>query len=215
MRVQQQRALCAIVIPEVAQRLSGTQGPRIASRAGSRLFAIARCANAAAGMTVRGILAALVLLPILLTPAHAVEPGEMLKDPALEARARKLSQELRCVVCQNQSIDDSNAPLAHDLRVLVRERLAAGDSDAQVLSFVEARYGAFVLLRPRFTLQTLLLWLTPLLLLAGAGVFLWRARTRTPAAAATQAPLTPEEQRRLDALLRQDGSGVRGKTKAT
>jgi cytochrome c-type biogenesis protein CcmH len=139
----------------------------------------------------------------------------MLKDPALEARARKLSQELRCVVCQNQSIDDSNAPLAHDLRVLVRERLAAGDSDAQVLSFVEARYGAFVLLRPRFTLQTLLLWLTPLLLLAGAGVFLWRARTRAPAAAATQAPLTPEEQRRLDALLRQDGSGVRVKTKAT
>ena len=102
-----------------------------------------------------------------LTPAHAVEPGEMLKDPALEARARKLSQELRCVVCQNQSIDDSNAPLAHDLRVIVRERLPAGDTDSQVLAFVEARYGEFVLLRPPFKPQTLLLWLTPLLLLGG------------------------------------------------
>ena len=83
----------------------------------------------------------------------------MLKDPALEARARRLSQELRCVVCQNQSIDNSNAPLAHDLRVIVRERLAAGDSDAQVLAFVEARYGAFVLLRPRLKPETVLLWL--------------------------------------------------------
>ena len=92
----------------------------------------------------------------------------MLNDPALEARARKLSQELRCVVCQNQSIDDSNAPLAHDLRVIVRERLAAGDSDPQVLAFVQARYGEFVLLRPPLKLQTLLLWLAPLLLLAGA-----------------------------------------------
>ena len=100
----------------------------------------------------------------------------MLKDPALEARARTISQELRCVVCQNQSIDDSNAPLAHDLRVLVRERLTAGDTDSQVLAFVEARYGEFVLLRPRFKLQTLLLWLTPLLLLGGAAVFLVRAR---------------------------------------
>src|SRR5262245_8738528 len=111
--------------------------------------------------------AALVFLVCLcaLTPAGAVEPGEMLKDPALEARARRLSQELRCVVCQNQSIDESNAPLAHDLRVIVRERLAAGDSDAQVLAFVEARYGEFVLLRPRLKPQTLLLWLAPLLLL--------------------------------------------------
>jgi cytochrome c-type biogenesis protein CcmH len=151
----------------------------------------------------RGVAALLAFL-ILLTPAHAVEPGEMLKDPALEARARKLSQELRCVVCQNQSIDDSNAPLAHDLRVIVRERLAAGDSDAQVLAFVEARYGEFVLLRPRFKPQTLLLWFTPLLLLAGAAFFLLRARRRVPAPGTVPPPLSAEEQRRLDALLRQD-----------
>ena len=94
----------------------------------------------------------------------------MLKDPALEARARHISQELRCLVCQNQSIDDSNAELARDLRLLVRERLAAGDSDAAVLAFVEARYGEFALLRPRLLGHTLLLWLTPLLLLAGAAV---------------------------------------------
>ena len=140
----------------------------------------------------------------LFTPAHAVEPGEILKDPALEARARTISQELRCVVCQNQSIDDSNAPLAHDLRVLVRERLTAGDTDSQVLAFVEARYGEFVLLRPRFKLQTLLLWLTPLLLLGGAAVFLVRARSRQPASGA--APLSADEQKRLDELLAQDRS---------
>jgi cytochrome c-type biogenesis protein CcmH len=128
----------------------------------------------------------------------------MLKDPALEARARKLSQELRCVVCQNQSIDDSNAPLAHDLRVIVRERLAAGDGDGEVLAFVEARYGAFVLLRPRFRLQTLLLWLTPLLLLAGAGLFLLRARQRQAVPGSVPPPLSADEQRRLDALLQQD-----------
>jgi cytochrome c-type biogenesis protein CcmH len=135
-------------------------------------------------------------------PAGAVEPGEMLKDPALEARARRLSQELRCVVCQNQSIDDSNAPLAHDLRVLVRERLAAGDTDAQVLAFVEARYGEFVLLRPRLKPQTLLLWLTPFILLAGAVAFLVRARSRRAPEAGAAAPLSPEERKRLDDLLR-------------
>jgi cytochrome c-type biogenesis protein CcmH len=150
------------------------------------------------------MLAALFAIVLALTPAHAVQPGEMLKDPALEARARKLSQELRCVVCQNQSIDDSNAPLAHDLRVIVRERLAAGDSDAQVLSFVEARYGSFVLLRPRFKPQTLLLWFTPMLLLAGAGLFLLRARRHRLAAGGQPSPLSAEEQRRLDALLQQD-----------
>jgi cytochrome c-type biogenesis protein CcmH len=140
-----------------------------------------------------------------LAPAGAVEPGEMLKDPALEARARRLSQELRCVVCQNQSIDDSNAPLAHDLRVIVRERLVAGDSDAEVLAFVEARYGAFVLLRPRFKPQTVLLWLAPPLLLAGAAIFLLRARSRRNMARQETAPLSPDEQRRLDDLLRTDG----------
>jgi cytochrome c-type biogenesis protein CcmH len=135
-------------------------------------------------------------------PAKAVQPDEVLKDPALEARARKLSQELRCLVCQNQSIDDSNAELARDLRVIVRERLVAGDSEAQVLAFVEKRYGEFVLLRPPFRLHTLLLWLTPLILLVGAGgVLLRRARSRPAPAAVETAPLSPEEQRRLDELL--------------
>jgi cytochrome c-type biogenesis protein CcmH len=147
------------------------------------------------------MLVATISIPV--ASAHAVEPGEMLKDPALEVRARRISQELRCVVCQNQSIDDSNAPLAHDLRVIVRERLAAGDSDRQVLAFVESRYGEFVLLRPHFKPQTVLLWLTPLLLLAGAGLFLVRARSRLPAGSAPP-PLSADEQRRLDALLRQD-----------
>jgi cytochrome c-type biogenesis protein CcmH len=150
-------------------------------------------------------LAVLALL-IALSPAHAVEPGEMLKDPALEARARQLSQELRCVVCQNQSIDDSNAPLAHDLRVIVRERLAAGETDAQVLAFVEARYGEFVLLRPRFKPQTLVLWSTPLLLLAGVAAYLLRARRRQAPSRAEPTPLSAEERRRLDRLLRADAS---------
>jgi cytochrome c-type biogenesis protein CcmH len=138
-------------------------------------------------------------------PAHAVEPGEMLKDPALEARARHLSQELRCLVCQNQSIDDSNAELARDLRQLVRERLTAGDTDAAVLAFVEARYGEFALLRPRMRWHTLLLWLTPLLLLAGAATALARHTRRrlSPTGAALQpAPLSPAEQQRLDKLMK-------------
>ena len=129
----------------------------------------------------------------------------MLKDPALEARARHISQELRCLVCQNQSIDDSNAELARDLRLLVRERLAAGDSDATVLAFVEARYGEFALLRPRLRWHTLVLWLTPLLLLAGAAIALVRhARRRLSqtGAAPDAAPLSPAEQQRLDALLK-------------
>jgi cytochrome c-type biogenesis protein CcmH len=153
--------------------------------------------------------AVLAALFLALGPAQAVEPGEMLKDPALEARARRLSQELRCVVCQNQSIDDSNAPLAHDLRVIVRERLAAGDSDAEVLAFVEARYGAFVLLRPRFKPQTLLLWMTPLLLLAGAAAYLLRVRSRLRASHPETARLSAEEERRLDELVRADGDKSR------
>ena len=141
-----------------------------------------------------------------LSPAHAVEPGEMLKDPALEARARRISQELRCLVCQNQSIDDSNAELARDLRVLVRERLAAGDSDAAVLAFVEARYGEFVLLRPPLKLHTLVLWAAPLLLLVGIALYLFRRtrQRRAQAGGANQQPsqLTSAEQQRLDALLK-------------
>jgi cytochrome c-type biogenesis protein CcmH len=138
-------------------------------------------------------------------PVEAVEPGEMLNDVTLEARARHISQQLRCLVCQNQSIDDSAAELARDLRVLVRERLAAGDSDAAVLAFVEARYGEFVLLRPRFAPHTLVLWLTPLLLLAGAAYAL-RRRFRAPWSAAGRAPegepLSPAEQQRLQELLK-------------
>jgi cytochrome c-type biogenesis protein CcmH len=149
------------------------------------------------------LLAALVFFA--LTPAHAVEPGEMLQDPALETRARHISQELRCLVCQNQSIDDSNADLARDLRLLVRERLVAGDSDVQVLAFVEARYGEFVLLRPRLSWHTALLWAAPLLMLLGAGLFLVRrVRAGLAGPGGGTAPLTPAEQQRLDALMQPD-----------
>ena len=106
--------------------------------------------------------------------AFAVAPDEVLSDPALEARARALSAELRCVVCQNQSIDDSNAPLARDLRILLRERLVAGDTDEEVKQFLVERYGTFVLLKPPFDWSTLLLWLTPLIVLVGAGAVLFR-----------------------------------------
>jgi cytochrome c-type biogenesis protein CcmH len=146
---------------------------------------------------------ATVALGVLCVPAAAVEPGEKMADPGLEARARRISQELRCLVCQNQSIDDSNAELARDLRLIVRERIAAGDTDTQVLAFVEARYGEFVLLRPPFKPHTLVLWLTPLLLLIGTAFVLRRnARARAAATGLTDAvALSPEEQKRLDELL--------------
>jgi cytochrome c-type biogenesis protein CcmH len=139
-------------------------------------------------------------------PALAVEPDEMLADPALEARARSISQELRCLVCQNQSIDDSNAALAKDLRLIVRERLRAGDSDGAVLAFVEARYGEFVLLRPKLNAHTLLLWLAPLLLLAATAAGVIR-RTRANWATAAQAaapPLSAAEQQRLADLIKRE-----------
>jgi cytochrome c-type biogenesis protein CcmH len=146
-----------------------------------------------------GLLAWLMLATALwLGPAGAVQPGEALADPALEARARMLSAELRCMVCQNQSIDLSDAELAHDLRVLVRERLAAGDSDKEVLDYVVSRYGEFVLLKPRFSLRNALLWGTPMLLLViGAGV-LFFSQARRKAAAQT---LTEEETAELDRIL--------------
>jgi cytochrome c-type biogenesis protein CcmH len=148
----------------------------------------------------RALAAALVALAALASPAGAVEPGEMLADPALEARARELSRELRCLVCQNQSIDDSAAPLARDLRVLVRERLTAGDSNDQVVAFVTERYGDFVRLRPPFKPETWLLWLgTPTLLLAAAGAVILVARRRRTASAPT--PLSTDERRRLDIAL--------------
>jgi cytochrome c-type biogenesis protein CcmH len=149
-----------------------------------------------------GLLA--LLLGVFATPVAAVEPDEMLADPALEARARTISQELRCLVCQNQSIDDSNAALAKDLRLLVRERLRAGDNDAAVLAFVEARYGEFVLLRPKLNAHTLLLWLAPLLLLVATAVVVLRRTRMGGSRVQGLAPLSPTEQQRLDALLKRD-----------
>ncbi len=131
-------------------------------------------------------------------PAFAVEPDEVLADPALEARARTLSKTLRCMVCQNQSIDDSNAPLARDLRILVRERLKSGDSDAQVREYLVARYGEFVLLEPRVSPRTIVLWAAPgfVLVLGLLGIALW-IRRRAPA---VLPPLTNEEKQRLSKL---------------
>jgi len=150
---------------------------------------------------------ALALAALAFTaPARAVQPDEMLRDPALEARARNLSRELRCMVCQNQSIDDSEAPLARDLRLLVRERIAAGDGDGQVIDFLVARYGEFVLLKPRFEQQTLLLWLLPPLVLLGGGLALWIYARRRSKGGPDVAPaaLTADEQARLAALMSTD-----------
>ncbi|WP_024512464.1 cytochrome c-type biogenesis protein [Bradyrhizobium sp. ARR65] len=151
----------------------------------------------------RRLLAILCMFAAIgLSAAHAVLPDEVMSDPAKEARARNLSRELRCMVCQNQSIDDSEAPLARDLRLLVRERIAAGDSDSQVIDFLVARYGEFVLLKPRFEPQTLLLWLVPPLVFLGGGLALWmNARRRPKAAPQPNASLTAEEEARLAALM--------------
>lgn len=140
---------------------------------------------------------ALCLVLIGSTPAFAVQPDEVLSDPALEARARMLSQELRCLVCQNQSIDDSDALLARDLRLLLRERLKNGDSDKQVVDFLVARYGEFVLLRPPLGWHTALLWLTPALLLLLAVIRLVAVAGRRSARSAAEPGLTPEETARL------------------
>jgi len=148
-------------------------------------------------------LALIAFLLALLSPtvALAVTPDEKLQDPALEARARDLSRELRCMVCQNQSIDDSEAPLAHDLRVLVRDRLNKGDSNHEVLDFIVARYGEFVLLKPRFELRTLMLWgLPPAALLAGL-LGLAVALRRRRLAVREPEPLSAAEQRRLATLV--------------
>ena len=145
----------------------------------------------------QAILAALFLL--FAQQAVAVSPDEVLSNPKLEARARTIGKELRCLVCQNQSIDDSEAPLAHDLRVLVRQRLLKGESDAQVKQYVVARYGTYVLLKPPFDAETYLLWFGPILLLAAGGaaaLVFYRRR-----AGAQPLPLSDEERRRLDALM--------------
>ncbi len=137
--------------------------------------------------------------------AYAVQPDEIMSDPAKELRARDLSRELRCMVCQNQSIDDSDAPLARDLRLLVRERIASGDSDGQVIDFLVARYGEFVLLKPRLTPHTLLLWLLPPLALAGGGFALWAYSRRRSGSSAREDgslfKLTADEEARLEALI--------------
>jgi cytochrome c-type biogenesis protein CcmH len=146
----------------------------------------------------RRALLSLFILFAVAAPSLAVEPDEILKDPALETRARALSQTLRCMVCQNESIDESNAPLARDLRLLVRERIQKGDSDTAVREFLVARYGEFILLEPRLSPRTWLLWSIPALaLLAGAGGIALALRRRAPAAT----PLSDEEKRRLSALL--------------
>jgi cytochrome c-type biogenesis protein CcmH len=149
------------------------------------------------------ILACVFAMAVMMgsSAVYAVQPDEIMSDPAMETRARDLSRELRCMVCQNQSIDDSEAPLARDLRLLVRERIAAGDSDAQVIDFLVARYGEFVLLKPRLKPHTLLLWLLPPLALAGGGFALWtHGRRRSRSAAAEDQSLTAEEQARLERL---------------
>jgi cytochrome c-type biogenesis protein CcmH len=150
---------------------------------------------------------AILLLFIPVSHAMAVQPDEILSDPAQEVRARQLSKQLRCMVCQNQSIDDSDAPLARDLRILVRERLQAGDSNSQVLDFLVQRYGEFVLLRPRLHWRTALLWLAPPMLLIGGGLVLFlMARRRRTGAADPARPqggaLTADEERRLAALIK-------------
>jgi len=150
----------------------------------------------------QSLLAALFWLAAAL-PAHAVLPDEVLDDPQLESRARALSAELRCMVCQNQSIDDSDAELARDLRILVRERLEAGDSDEDVLAYVVSRYGEFVLLRPSMNLRNALLWGAPvMILIIGAGAIFLSGRRRR----AVTPELSEAEQRELDRILGPDSS---------
>ncbi len=143
---------------------------------------------------------ALFLTSAQLLPAHAVQPDEILKDPVAEFRARALSTELRCLVCQNESIDDSNAPLAKDLRLLVRERITAGDSDAQVKAFLVARYGEFVLLRPPVSMRTLALYGAPFAALLLGILLIWR-KARGKAEPVAVAGLSEEERVRLERLL--------------
>ncbi len=153
-------------------------------------------------MVLRLILLACVWLSVSLGSAMAVQPDEILPDPKLEGRARALSHELRCMVCQNQSIDDSDAPLARDLRILVRERLTAGDGDDQVIDFLVARYGEFVLLKPRFAWHTAVLWGAPAaLLMGGVLILLTFARRKSRQPTAGGSPLSPTEEARLKQVL--------------
>ncbi len=158
--------------------------------------------------TVLLVLAAL-MSPVLVSPALAVNPDEMLDDPVLEARARAISSGLRCLVCQNQTIDDSDAELARDLRLLVRERLVAGDSDAQVVAYLVDRYGEFVLLNPSFSLHNLALWIAaPVVLAIGILVLIWNVRRirKRNAAMAGAVRMTPEEEEALQSLIEKSDS---------
>ena len=148
------------------------------------------------------IFAVICTLVFGLAGALAVQPDEVLPDAALEARARTLSSDLRCLVCQNQSIDDSNAPLARDLRLLVRERLKTGDSDSAVMDYIVARYGDFVLLKPPLKFSTLLLWLSPLLFLLSGIWFATRSLRTSPEGSESVAPLTDAERAKLDDILK-------------
>lgn len=148
---------------------------------------------------IRGFIAFTIIFAAL-SRAYGVLPDEILSNPALEARARDISAHLRCLVCQNESIDDSGAPLARDLRILVRERLKAGDSDRQVIDFLVARYGEFVLLKPRLNEETLLLWLAPLfIIIIAAGAIFWRIRHNGHNKVI---PLSNEEKKRLEQILK-------------
>ncbi|MXN65688.1 cytochrome c-type biogenesis protein CcmH [Stappia sp. GBMRC 2046] len=161
------------------------------------------------GMRVPALLLGALLMVFAASGVRAVEPDEVLDDPKLEMRARELSAELRCMVCQNQSIDDSDAPLAKDLRILVRERLKAGDSDRQVLNYLVDRYGEFVLLKPRLALHTLFLWGLPPLALLGGGlaIFLaWKRRKRDSGGEAKPTPLSADEERELKRILDEGAS---------
>ena len=149
------------------------------------------------------VLLTLTLCILLASGARAVQPDEVLQDPLLEARARASSEGLRCLVCQNQSIDDSEAPLAKDLRLLVRERLKQGDSDQQVVDFIVARYGEFVLLKPKFTPHTVLLWLATPAVFAAALLLIWLTYRRRQSAAQASPKLSVNEKRRLRRLLDQ------------
>ena len=152
----------------------------------------------------RRLLAVILLLATLAPPAIAVQPDEVLQDAALEKRARELSAQMRCLVCQNQSIDDSDAPLAKDLRVLIRERLVAGDSNTQVVDYLVSRYGEFVLLKPRLNANTIALWAGPFLILLFGAFVVWRQR-RSTAVAAPETGLSDEERKQLRKILKDGG----------
>jgi cytochrome c-type biogenesis protein CcmH len=155
-------------------------------------------------MTIRSAALALILVSAMTASAWAVQPSEMLSDPQLEGRARALSAELRCMVCQNQSIDDSDAPLAHDIRVLIRERIAAGQSDEAVKAFLVSRYGDFILLRPPLKMTTWLLWAGPPLILLFGAAFVFTSLRRRQGQALSPPPLDSAEERRLSALLKDE-----------